>query len=301
MPPYAYALASALLWALAVPILNRGLGRLPVASFAAVVPGLLVSMSAGTLALAAFALPLDGLRAVTLATVLAGVFTYPLATGLYYMAGFAFGTRTEFAAQFAKIKPLFSALIALLVLGETVSSQQALPLALMVGGIVLFYLGLPRRRATRMAVGLGLLTALSWAVGEAFVKMGFDGSNSLDQAFVALAVGTLLAWALYLPARAAGLRAVPWRADWLWPFALHGVISFGLAYTLFFHSIATLGLYRTVVINAFWPFLSILVVKAVQQAVGRRSAQPVPLTVWLASLLLLLASLVEITLQHRAA
>jgi len=262
----------------------------------AVVPGLLTSMTAGTLVLGAIAFPIGDMQAVSTATILAGVFTYPVATGLYYMTGFAFGTRVEFAAQFAKVKPLFSALIAVTILGETVSAAQTLPLALMMLGIVLFYLGLSRRLYSRVAVALGLLTALSWAIGEAFVKLAFSGGNTLDHAFVALAAGTLLGWTIYPLARALGLSSVPLRVTWLWPFAVHGIISFGVAYTLFFHSIITLGLYPTVLINAFWPFLSILVVKGVQRLMGRDQAQRVPLTVWLASSILLMASLIEILL-----
>lgn len=296
MPPYGYALASALLWAISVPILNLGLQRLPRQAVGALVPGLLTSMTAGTVVLGAIAFPFGGTQAISTATILAGVFTYPVATGLYYLTGFAFGTRTEFAAQFAKVKPLFSALIAVVVLDEAVNAAQALPLALMVGGIALFYLGLSRHLYSRAAVTLGLLTALSWAVGEAFVKSAFTDGNTLDRAFVALAAGTALAWILYPLARALGLRSAPLDVKWLWPFAAHGIISFGIAYTLFFHSIATLGLYRTVLINAFWPFLSILVVKGLQRLRGTERTQPVPLTVWLASGLLLAASVIEIFL-----
>lgn len=300
MPPYLYALASALLWAISVPILNIGLRRLPQQAAGAVAPGLLTSMTTGTLALGVIAYPIHSLEAASTATLLAGVFTYPVATGLYYVASLAFGSRTEFAAQFAKVKPLFSALIAVVILGETVPGEQALPLALLVIGIALFYLGMTRRDYSRMAVILGLLTALSWAIGEAFVKAAFAGDNSLEHSFFALAAGTALAWIVYPLARALGLRPAPLRLDWLWPFAAHGVISFGLAYSLFFHSIATLGLYPTVLINAFWPFLSILLVTGMRRLTGSPEARPVPLNVWLASGVLLLASLIEILILHAA-
>jgi drug/metabolite transporter (DMT)-like permease len=298
VPPYAYALISALLWAISVPILNIGLRRLPQQAVHAVVPGLLVSMTAGTLVLGVIAYPLNGMQAVSTSTILAGVFTYPVATGLYYAASFAFGARTEFAAQFAKIKPLFSTLIAVTILGETVGSVQMLPLALMAVGIALFYLGLSRRLYNRIAVTLGLLTALAWAVGEAMVKVAFVSGNNVDHAFVALAAGTLIAWLFYPLARALGLRPACLEIRWLWPFAVHGILSFGVAYTLFFHSIATLGLYSTVLINAFWPFLSMLGVKWIQGMTVRHGEQRIPLTVWLASGLLLVASLIEILLLN---
>ncbi|MEW6120194.1 MAG: EamA family transporter [Pseudomonadota bacterium] len=296
MPPYGYAIASALLWALSVPVLNLGLSRLPPEKRAAIVPGLLTSMTAGLVVLGLLAFPIGAGQALTMETVLAGIFTYPIATGLYYLSGFAFGTRTEFAAQFAKIKPLFSALIAVLLLGETLNGLQAIPLALMVVGIALFYMGLLRQLYSRAAVTLGLLTALAWAIGEAFVKAAFTGGDTLDHAFVALAAGTALAWLLYPVGRVLGMPSVPLQGRWLWPFALHGILSFGLAYTLFFHSIATLGLYSTVLINAFWPFLSIWVVKATQALSGQGGRRPVPLTVWMASSSLLAASVIEIYL-----
>lgn len=298
MPTYGYALASALLWAISVPILNLGLQRLPQQAVGAMVPALLTSMTAGTVVLGVIAVPGGVMHPISAATILAGVFTYPVATGLYYLTGFAFGTRTEYAAQFAKVKPLFSVLIAVVVLGEAVSLVQALPLALMVGGIGLFYLGLSRHLYSRAAVTLGMLTALAWAIGEAFVKSGFTGSDTLDQAFVALFSGTALAWILYPLARAVGLRSVRLDVKWLWPFAAHGVISFGIAYTLFFHSVATLGLYSTVLLNAFWPFLSILVVKGLQYYRQGGPMQQVPINVWLASGLLLLASVTEIVLLN---
>jgi drug/metabolite transporter (DMT)-like permease len=227
---------------------------------------------------------------------MAGVFTYPVATGLYYMASFSFNSRTEFAAQFAKVKPLFSTLIAVFIFDEAVNTAQALPLALMLSGIALFYIGLSRKLYSQMAVALGLLTALAWAIGEAFVKSAFESRDSVDQSFVALAAGTFLAWLLYPLARLLGLPSTPLQIRWLWPFAVHGIISFGVAYTLFFHSIATLGLYPTVLINAFWPFVSILVVKGIQNLTDRQNQEPIPLAVWLASGLLLVASLMEILL-----
>lgn len=296
MPSYTYALASALLWAISVPILNIGLRRLPKPAVGAVIPGLLVSMTAGTLVLGILAYPIHSMEAASIATILAGVFTYPVATGLYYLTSYAFGTRTEFAAQFSKVKPLFSTLIAVLILGETVTAEQSLPVVLLAAGIVLFYVGVSRSQYGRTAIVLGLLTALAWAVGEAFVKLSFDPSNSVEHSFFSLASGTLLAWVIYPLARGLGLKSTLLRADWLWPFAAHGIISFSLAYTLFFHSIASIGLYPTVLINAFWPFLSILVVKGMQCFMGRSKAQRIPLTIWFASGLLLLASLIEIIL-----
>lgn len=296
MPPYFYALASAVLWALSAPVLNAGLSRMPEQTFRSIIPGLLVSLTTGTLVLGAIAYPINHIDSAPIQTFLAGIFTFPIATGLYYMSGFAFGTRAEFAAQFAKIKPLFSTLIAVFILGEAINMHQTVPLMLMIAGISLFYFGVFNKTYSRTAVVLGLLTALAWAIGEAFVKVAFKGSNTIDQSFIALAAGTVTAWLVYLVCRQQGLRSHRIQFYWLWPFAVHGILSFGLAYTLFFHSIAVIGLYPTVLVNAFWPFLSVVIVNLFAFKKTHAAINHTPLTLWLASGLLLMASLIEIFL-----
>lgn len=296
MPPYFYAIASAILWALSAPVLNAGLSRMPEQTYSTIIPGLLVSLTTGTLVLGVIAFPINYHGAATIQIYLAGIFTYPIATGLYYMSGFAFGTRAEFAAQFAKIKPLFSTLIAVLILGEAINSNQTLPLILMIAGIALFYVGVFNKIYSRTAVVLGLMTALAWAIGEAFVKVAFNATNTIDQSFIALATGTVTAWLVYLICRQHGLKSHPIQFDWLWPFAVHGVVSFGLAYTLFFHSIVVIGLYPTVLVNAFWPFLSVVLVNLFFLKKTPSLANHTPLTLWFASGLLLIASLIEIFL-----
>ena len=296
MPTYIFALASAVLWALSAPVLNAGLSRMPQQTFSSIIPGLLVSLTAGTLVLGVVAYPIHYPDSAPIQTFLAGIFTYPIATGLYYMSGFAFGTRAEFAAQFAKIKPLFSTLIAVFILGEAINTHQTLPLILMIVGISLFYFGVFNKIYSRTAVVLGLMTAIAWAIGEAFVKVAFKGSNTIDQSFIALAAGTVTAWLVYLICRQKGLKSHPVEFTCLWPFAVHGILSFGLAYTLFFHSIAVIGLYPTVLVNAFWPFLSMVVVNLFALNKNRAIGNHTPLMLWLASGLLLMASLIEIFL-----
>jgi len=298
MPPYIYALSSALLWAASVPILNIGIRRLPEQSLTAVIPGLLVSMTMGTFALGLFVFPISNFEAASGATIAAGLFTYPIATGLYYMASYAFGARTEFAAQFSKVKPLFSLIIALFFLGETITSHQTVSATMVVVGILLFLLGVSRHSFTINAVILGLLTALAWAIGEAFVKIGFVEGKSIEHSFFALASGTLFAWFLYPLLRIRIIKPVTLHLYWLWPFAAHGLISFGIAYTLFFHSITKLGLYPTVLINAFWPFLSIVLARLIFHPTSKHVTQRIPIAIWLASSLLLVASLIEIIMIH---
>lgn len=293
VPPYAYALGSALLWAISVPILNVGIRRFPAPASSAALVGLLVSLSVGTITLGLFAYPIEGWHVISAGTLTSGVFTYSIGTGLYYMTSFSFGARTEIASQFAKIKPLFSLVIAVVLLGEVMTPSERLAASFVIAGVIAFLIGAARRVYSYPAVVLGLLTALSWAIGEAFVKLSFPTGQSIDHAFVALATGTLVVWGMYPIARRLGTKAVSLNASWLWPFAVHGVISFAIAYTMFFHSIATLGLLPTVVINAFWPFMSIILTQLIPYA-GSSGRRQVPLAVWVASGLLLLGSLIEI-------
>src|SRR5689334_3368384 len=127
-----------------VPVLNLGIARLPAPRLSAALTGLIVSLTCGTLTVAVTVYPWQHIETVTWLSMAAGLFTYPLATGLYYCASFAFGGRTEIAAQFAKIKPLFSATIAVGWFGERLTSLETMAVVLMVSGVVCFLVGLSR-------------------------------------------------------------------------------------------------------------------------------------------------------------
>ncbi|OQX38637.1 MAG: hypothetical protein B0D96_00010 [Candidatus Sedimenticola endophacoides] len=277
---------------MSAPILNAGIARLPgEGRVPALAAGLLAALCSGTLGLLPAALP-GGVEArVSFWVVLAGLFTFPIATGLYYLAAHAFGTRAELASQFAKVKPLLSILFALLLAGEALDASAWLSAALIMAGTLVIVYGARRGHLSWRALILGLLTALAWALGELFVKIGFDAATSIDSSFVALASSFLL-FAVVSTPYLVRQRAVLGRLTYLPFFALHGVLSFGAAYTAFFHSIAVIGLADTILQTAFWPFLALLVT----QVWNRLRGEPghTPLIVWVAAGLLAMGSAVRV-------
>lgn len=294
MPAYSYAILSACLWALSAPIVNIGLTRVPVKQRAAcLLTGLVVAQLAGTSVLALLLSVAPGSVTPTLSGYLiaAGVLTFPVATGLYYLAGYAFGARTEFAAQFAKVKPVFSVLLALLVLGEAVSSLSYVSLLFVMLGVAMLIWGAGRGSFSGVALLLGLATATAWAVGEVFMKLGLQASWSAVDTFTALAAATVASVVLFSPALYRVLKQGLLAGGWIGYFAAHGVISFAFAYAAFFESIAVIGLAQTVLINAFWPMLAVGFSCAWRRLRGQPCAVPASL-LW-AALLILAGSLIQ--------
>lgn len=289
-PGYGFALLAAVLWAVSSPVLNRTLQSLPAGADrrSCLLLGLGLSLSVGSVALVLAvglvgggALPQDPLVA------LAGVFTFPVATGLYYFAGEALGRRFEIASQAANAKPVFSLAFAVALLGERLTPASWAAAALTLAGVGLLALGGRAGQFAWAGLGLGLLTALAWSLGELCMVLAPAGAPSLEASAVALASGTAVA---ALPI-AITLRRVgpPPPGAWLLGFAAHGVLSFGLAYTLFFHSLRTVGLASTILITAFWPALALVLRTLVE-----RGRPPVSPLTWLAAALLLGGSLVHI-------
>ncbi len=94
MPDYFFAIASALLWALSAPIVNYAI-RKPafVEQRIHVLAGLMVSLTTGVIVLSVVVLSLGMFPVIRYELMLAGIFTFPLATGIYYFAGVAFHRR----------------------------------------------------------------------------------------------------------------------------------------------------------------------------------------------------------------
>ena len=104
------------------------------------------------------------------------------------------------------------------------------------------------------AIVLGLLTALSWALGEAFIKLGLSRAGTLADTLVALVAATALTIVIFLPKLPVMARLLMNERRsprWLFPFMLHGVLSIGLAYPSFFESIRRIGLGHTALTTAF--------------------------------------------------
>lgn len=293
MPEYAFAFGAALAWAVAAQFVNLGLERMPRQHRGLhIALGLLVSLAAGAVLLAVVTLLLGAVARLSLWIVLAGLFTFPLGTGLYYLVGQAFSGRTEHASQFANVKPALSILLAVLILGERLQWPSVLAIALVAAGIVSLLAGARARHFSLAAVLTGLLLATTWALGELFMGLALDGRSSLGATFLALAIGAL-AWAcLCGPVLLHRRGNLDVRASWLAPFVVHGAISFCLAYALFFESIDRIGLSQSILISAFWPPFAVLL--AVGLGRMRSRHRPVPVSILVAAALLVSASVLQI-------
>jgi len=291
-----YALSAAGLWIVSTFIVNTGFRELPQERLAGTLAGLNCSLVAGSitimvvLGLQRLIQPPEATRLegwLTPMAITAGLFTFPIGTGLYYATTAAYQNTAQIAAQYIKVKPLASILLGVWLLDESIGRLEWFAIGLIVVGIALFFVAGSRSQHGLVPVILGLGTALSWALGEAFVAAASVSDGLLLTAY-ALFAGTAAMLLVSLPVAARILAAVRW-SSLRW-FALHGVVSFGLAYWLFFQSIGHIGLTRTVLLTAFWPGAS-LVVKSL---VGRGDkASVVSPAVWLAVMLLLSAAMLQ--------
>ena len=292
MPDYSYAILSALLWASSAPLINHGLAKLPEQNrFQWICFGLLFAMFAGAIALSPFLFIIDSPLELNVYLVLAGIFTFPLATSTYYLSGEAFSGRTEFASQFSKIKPLLSFVFAVLILHEATNRYSLISISLIALGTMIFIWAANNHSLSRKGVALGLMAALLWALGELFMKLGIANIHPILATFVAIVSGILVSGVFIVR----GFRRVaggPGLVTTLWPFMLHGIISFGAAYSLFFYSVKEIGLAHSVLINAFWPILSILITAVIR--VLRKRPIDIPPSLLIASLILLAGSLLQI-------
>lgn len=292
MPDYGFAIGSALAWAMAAQVVNRGLEHLPRRHRPLHLSlGLLASLATGTLLLGLVA-PSGAVREISLWIVLAGLFTFPLGTGLYYLSGQLFSDRIEYASQFANVKPALSVLLALVFLGERLAWPSLVAIVLVVAGLASLLMGVRSKHFSLLAVVIGLLLATSWAFGELFMGLALDGRSSLSATFLALATGTLMWACVCAPVAICQRQRLELHARWLAPFFFHGVISFSLGYALFFESINRIGLSQSILINAFWPSLSVLLSILVDRLRARH--RPVPRSIVAATALLLFASLLQI-------
>lgn len=295
---YQFGIFTTVAWAVSAPVITAGLRRIPAAlQVQGVLLGLLVSLLSGTVCLSLCLLPqLGGLGGNVMETVLslplflAGLFTFPLATGLYYLSGYAFGGKAEVAAQFSRIKPAFSIAFATLAFHEPLLLPQYLSLAFVLAGTGCLIVFNARGGYNLQGLLLGLLTAFFWSVGEVFIKIGVAGTPGAVNTFVSLCSSALVALLVILPIVARHLARL--RGRWLYAFVFHGAVSFGLGYASYYESIKLIGLGRTVIVTAFWPALALFFMGAIRYAL--RQPCGVPLRIWAASVLLLIGSLIQV-------
>lgn len=320
-----FAATAAGLWVLCTIVVNAALRGLPSEDrMLHVLAGVCLSCAAGAACTAPFALPqliaerrvsigiVEGIEAQTLATEagsdrtethpaalqfqqvlilgLAGILMFPIGTGAYYASAVVFGSRSEYAAQFGKIKPILSVTLAVLLLGDRLEMGTIAAAAFMSTGIVILIRGGLRGSFHPGAVAWGVSAALSWSVAEVLVKVG-EARSGLVSNFCGLTVGLgfgLLAVLVVRLWTGGRLRT----GAWIRFFALHGVISFGGAYACFYESIRLQGVSRTALTTACWPVIAL----GVNQLWLRwhKRAEPIPGPLLIASLLLLTGSLIQI-------
>jgi drug/metabolite transporter (DMT)-like permease len=254
-----YAVVAALLWALSAPVINQGLLNLPKSNrIEAILFGLICSLIAGSFSLTAF-YGFDSLNinAIDASIVAAGVFTFSIGTGLYYICGHAYDFRAEYASQFANVKPLLSILFGTWVFLEPLSTGSIFALGFIVAGVSVIVLTTVKGTFSRRSLVAGLLLALVWSLGEFFVKLSLSELSAGQIALHSLLSATVITIVVVGPVIICKLRMTDLSLHWILPFVAHGVLSFGLAYSFFFQSISTIGLIKSILITAFWPSIAI--------------------------------------------
>jgi len=298
MPAYFFPIFSALLWAVSVPILNIGLKKIEGDSPFNILWPLFYAITTG--AICAYFFGID--EAVnfrpdnqSIYLILAGVLTYPLATGSYYLAGRMFKDRIELASQFSKAKPGLTLLLALAILPVSMQGSFSLwgLLLLFMGIGTYIYAGL-KKDVSLIGASLGMTTALLWSLGEIAMKYGVGSYGGFTANFYALCYGALFLLPIVVVMTITGKIKFQFPTDNI-PFLLHGVISFYLAYSLFFTGLDKLGVIPTVVVNSFWPLLA-LIITTILYKINREPVHT-PKIIWLGSLLFLSSGLVTILIQ----
>lgn len=256
-----FALSACGLWAVCTLFVNAGLQTIPREGWLTqIMAGVTVSCSAGATVTGTmiglsdrFALTSGSLPLLAIA----GMLMYPLGTGAYYACGVIFGNRSQYAAQFAKLKPVLAVGLSVLFLGDQLAAGTVFAFALMAAGVTVLIYGGTRGIFQTTAIGWGLMTAVLWAVAEVVIKTG-EAQQGVVTAFWSLvsgaAFGATLTMAVWLWT---GKRAQPGR--WMLFFALHGVVSFGVAYACCYESIRLQGVARTALITAFWPVIALAI------------------------------------------
>lgn len=260
MVDYLFPIVSALIWAGTVPILRLGISQCDSARpIANTLFGLLISLAAGSVVILLLSPPEIAFTPDTPWIASAGVLTFSVGTGLYYLCGYGMKGRLDLAAQFTRVKPIVSISLAIFVLGERLNGITCLVIVLVCIGTLLLLRETIKSGRNIGAFLTGLATAAAWAGGEVCAKVGFPKGLGLEQSAVALISGTLFSVVVLLPLI---LKQVSWvavRRSAVY-FAAHGALSFGIGYPLFFSSIANIGVTHTICITAFWPLASIFLV-----------------------------------------
>jgi len=194
------------------------------------------------------------------ALLLAGVFQFPLATTCYYESVRLSELST--VTPLTRVKTIMVALIVVTLGIEDISlSTAAACLIAVLGAVVLTYhqrsLSGRDRSQLRRGIGFVLLTCLCWAVGDVLMKAALESFAPLPATLIALCAGCVLYSAVAILRRQFGAICRMPRRDKLL-YAVHGVLSFGVAYFALFASFTFIGVTRASVITTAWPAIPIV-------------------------------------------
>ncbi len=291
---YLSAISAAVLWAISAQFASVSLKNAPIHNTKAWMGmGLLIALATGSIVLGFQIQEIGIINEIEINIVLAGVFTFVLGTGAYYMAGNSLSKRGEYASIFSKVKPLFSFVIAFLILGESMGSSTAISMGFIVLGIIALFGGVKYEKIDPMGVVWGLVCALFWALGEYFMKIGMEmGYHPLLATFHAILAGTIVYGILIIPYIINSKSLTKKLVKKQWAFVVHGILSFGLAYPLFFNSINEIGIGQTILVSSFWPIMALILASII--GYFKKDVAKVPKSIIISSVLILTGSLVQI-------
>ncbi len=241
-----FAIVSTFLWALSVPILREALGRAPPQDAHTVsILGLLISLTVGCLVLST-TLVLQGSFWVLLTpgVVLAGLLMFPIGTGAYYLGTSLLNGHSEVVAQLAKTKPLIVSLFAVLFLSESIKGFVLVAYACILSGVSVIVIATLRHARTILPILVGFAVPLAWAAADALAAREVSNSHPANVVLGMLICGWFGVALLMLCLRKA--RVLPClfllSRRQLGFFSLHGVTSFGFAYSCYFAAVERIGL-----------------------------------------------------------
>ncbi|MEE2945590.1 MAG: EamA family transporter [Pseudomonadota bacterium] len=259
---YLYTIGAVVLWAASTPVISYALEgcRRTSGSFFAVVVGLNVALATGFIVLTM----IRGLPTLSLFLdidiLIAGLLTFPIGTGLYYVTSILNQDRAALAAQFANVKPILTISAGVLLFAEVLDWAAIFAVALILFGILLMFRSALRAARSLKPLVYGLLLAAAWGIGEIFVKFASFDIARFDVAHASLGasipITVICSIGLLLSRRVPSSNAIPLPV--LGAFALHGLFSFAGAYVFYFASIAEIGLANTALAVAFWPLLGLV-------------------------------------------
>lgn len=189
---------------------------------------------------------------------LAGLFLFPVHNGIYYISSHAY-ERSEVTLQFEQLSPLLTVPLGFIA-GEAITSVRLIAFILVSAGTAyMFWITVRSKLGIRPFV-LGMIFMVSGSIGGFFAKLAtlyVDPLSAIVQALVAGAVSQLLIAGVW-SVRAEAFNMQFWQ--YLRPFIVHGVLSFGIAYPAYFYSIRVIGLSSTSLIVVSSPIVALIII-----------------------------------------